>query len=145
MSAVSEIMSAGIVTADGDAGLSALDIAAKLAGNRAGAVIILEKGRPAGIITERDVLKRVSAQNKKAQDVQARSIMSSPLITVRAYDSVDTAAAAMTQNKIKRLPVVETDGSLVGMISATDIARKLGKILADDYNRFRSLRHVLDL
>lgn len=77
--------------------------------------------------------------------MQARSIMSSPLITVRAHDSVDTAAAAMTQNMIKRLPMVETDGSLAGMISATDIARKLGKILADDYNRFRSLRHVLEL
>ena len=145
MSAVSEIMSDGIVTADGDAGLSVLDIAGKLAGNRVGAVIVLEKGRPAGIITERDILKKVSAQNKRPQDVPARSIMSSPLITIRAYDSVDTAAAAMTQNRIKRLPVVETDGSLAGMISATDIARKLGKILADDYNRFRSLRHVLDL
>lgn len=108
MSAVSEIMSDGIVTADGDAGLSALDIAGKLAENRAGAVIVLEKGSPAGIRIERDILKMVSAQNKRPQGVQARRITSSPMITVRAYNSVDTVAAAMTQNRIKRLRVVET-------------------------------------
>lgn len=71
--------------------------------------------------------------------------MSSPLMTVKAYDSVDTAAQVMTKNKIKRLPVIEVDGSLVGVISATDIAKKLARILADDYNRYRSLRSALEL
>lgn len=144
MSAVSEIMSARVVTVDGDLNPSVLDIAGEMVRNKAGAVVVLEKGRPAGIITERDVLKKVSAQNKRPQDVQAKSIMSSPLITVKAYDSVDTAAAAMAENRIKRLLVVETDGSLAGMMSATDIAKKLAKVLADD-NRFRSLRPALEL
>ena len=145
VSAVSEIMSAGAITVDGGLDLSALDIAGRLAKSRTGAVVVTEKGRPAGIITERDILKKVSVQNKRPQDVPAKSIMSSPLVTVKAFDSVDTAAAAMTKNKIKRLPVLEADGSLAGMISATDIAKKLGKILADDYTRFRSLGPVMEL
>ncbi|AIF82976.1 putative signal-transduction protein containing cAMP-binding and CBS domains [Candidatus Nitrososphaera evergladensis SR1] len=145
MSAVSEIMSSKIVTVDADSDPSVLDVVEAMVKHKEGAIIILEKRRPVGIITERDVLKKVSAQNKKPKEISAKSIMSSPLITVKAYDSVDTAAQAMTKNKIKRLPVVETGGSLVGMMSATDITRRLAKILADDYSRYRSLGDALEL
>ncbi|AIC14587.1 CBS domain-containing protein [Nitrososphaera viennensis] len=145
MSAVSEIMCSKVVTIDGNSDPSVLDVVGEMVKNKTGAIIILENGKPSGIITERDILKKVSAHNKKPKDVQAKNIMSSPLITVKAYDSVDTAAKAMTKNKIKRLPILETDGSLVGMISATDIAKKLAKILADDYNRYRSLKGALEL
>jgi CBS domain-containing protein len=145
MSAVSEIMSSRFVTVDSDSDPSVLEVVGAMVAGRAGAAIVVQNGNPAGIITERDVLKKVSAHNRRPQDVPAKSIMSSPLITVRAYDSVDTAAAAMAKNRIKRLPVVESDGSLAGMLSATDIAKKLAKILADEYNRYRSLRDALEL
>ena len=145
MSAVSEIMSQKLVTVDVGANPSVLDVANIMIENKTGSVIVLVSGKPAGIITERDILKKVSARNKTAQDVLAKGIMSAPLLTVKAYDSVDTAAGVMSKNKIKRLPVVETGGSLVGMLSASDIARKLAKILADDYNRYRSLKAVLEL
>ena len=136
-------MSAGFVAVEG--GKTAGDAVASMVKNRVSAVIVMEKGRPTGIITERDVLKKVAARNKRPDDVSAQSIMSSPLITVRAIDSVDTAAAAMSKNRIKRLPVLEEDGSIAGIISTTDIAKKLAKILADDNNRYRSLRSMLDL
>jgi CBS domain-containing protein len=137
-------MSAGFVAVE--TGKMAGEAVAAMVKNRAGAVIVMdEKGRPAGIITERDVLKKVSARNKRPDEVAAESIMSSPLITVKAIDSVDTAAAAMAKNRIKRLPVVEEDGSIVGILSATDIAKKLAKILADDNSRYKSLRSMLDL
>lgn len=145
MSAVSEIMSKDIAVTELDLKPSALDVAKAMAKNRAGAAIVLKGGKPAGIITERDLLKKVSAKNKKPEDVSAESIMSSPLVTIRAFDSVDTAAEMMSKRRIKRLPVVEDDGSLAGMLSVTDFAKKLAKILADDYNRYRSLRSALDL
>lgn len=145
MSAVSEIMSEDIAVIELDLNPSALDVAKAMAKSRAGAVIVLKKGRPAGIITERDLLKKVAAKNKKPEDVSAKSVMSSPLVTIRAFDSVDTAAEIMSKHRIKRLPVVEDDGSLAGMLSVTDFAKKLAKILADDYNRYRSLRSALDL
>jgi CBS domain-containing protein len=145
MSAVSEIMSKDIAVIELDLGPTALDVAKVMAKSRAGAVIVLKKGKPAGIITERDLLKKVAARNKKPEEVGAKSVMSSPLVTVRAFDSVDTAAEIMSKRGIKRLPVVEDDGSLAGMLSVTDFAKKLAKILADDYNRYRSLRAALDL
>jgi CBS domain-containing protein len=145
MSAVSEIMSPKVISIDSESNPAVLEIVDAMIKNKAGAIIILENRRPLGIVTERDVLKKVSAHNRKPEDFDAKSIMSSPLITVKAYDSIDTAAQVMSKNKIKRLPVLETDGSIVGIISSTDIAKKLAKILTDDYNRYRSLKEVLEL
>jgi CBS domain-containing protein len=138
-------MSRGVVTVDGDSDPSALEVAGAMVKNRVGSVVVLKGERPAGIITERDILKKVVATNRKAEEVRAKTIMSSPLVTVKAYDSVETAASLMTKNRIKRLPVLEADGSLAGILSVTDIAKKLAKILADDYNRHRSLRAILEL
>ena len=143
MSAVSEIMSKGVVTVEST--VMAADAVSAMVRNRIGAVIVLQQGKPAGIITERDVLKKVSACNAIPGQVPAKDIMSSPLITVRAIDSVDTAAVAMAKNRVKRLPVIEEDGSIAGIMSVTDIAIKLAKILADDNSRYKSLRSMLDL
>jgi CBS domain-containing protein len=145
MSAVSEIMTRGAVTVKQESNPTALDVAQVMAKSRTGSVIVMREGRPAGIITERDLLKKVSAKDKKPGEIPALQIMSSPVIAVKAYDSVDTAAAVMANKKVKRLAVVEDDGSLAGVISATDIAKKLARILADDYNRYGSLKAVLEL
>jgi CBS domain-containing protein len=145
MSAVSEIMSPRVISIDSESNPAVLEIVDAMIKNKVGAIIILENRRPLGIVTERDVLKKVSGHNRKPEDIDAKSIMSSPLITVKAYDSIDTAAQVMSKNKIKRLPVLETDGSIVGIISSTDMAKKLAKILTDDYNRYRSLKEVLEL
>lgn len=145
MSAVSEIMTKGAVTVRQESNPTALDIAQVMAKNRMGSVIITSGGKPAGIITERDLLKKVSAKDGKPGEISALQIMSSPIVSVKAYDSVDTAAGLMAKNRIKRLAVVEEDGSLAGVISSTDIAKKLARILADDYNRYGSLKAVLDL
>jgi CBS domain-containing protein len=146
LSAVSEIMaSKTVVTASFRDNPSALDIAKLMAKNRVGSVIVVDGSKPAGIITERDILKKVSAENKSAQDVPARDIMSSPLVVVKAIDSIDTAAETMVRYNIKRLVVLEDDGSTAGVLSVSDIARKLAKILADDYARYQSLRAMLDL
>ena len=143
MSAVSEIMSKDVVSVESSG--TAADAVAAMVKNRVGAVIVLQKDRPAGIITERDLLKKISARGVTPEQVSAKSIMSSPLVTVRAIDSINTAAATMAKNRVKRLPVVEDDGSIAGIISVTDIAIKLAKILADDNSRYRSLRSTLDL
>jgi CBS domain-containing protein len=145
MSAVSEIMSKDIIARELNPNSSALDVAKILAKSKAGALVVLKFGKPVGVITERDLLKKVSAKNKKPEDISAKSITSSPIVTIKTFDSIDTAAKLMSKNKIKRIVVVEDDGSLAGMLSVTDFAKKLAKILADDYNRYRSLKSVLDL
>ena len=149
MSVVSEIMSKKpVVTVDvKDNNLSALHIAKLMAIHRIGSVVLVEgndKSKPVGIITERDIIKKVSAKNKSADQVSIGSIMSSPLIVIRSIDSIDTAAETMSKNKIKRLVVLEQDGSMIGVLSVSDIANKLAKIVTEDYERYRSLRGILD-
>jgi len=136
--------SKAVVTVSIEDNPSALDVAKLMAKNKVGSVVVVDS-RPVGIITERDILKKVSAENKSAQEVPARSIMSSPLVAIKAIDSIDTAAQAMVKHKVKRLVVLEEDGSVAGVLSTSDITKKLAKILADDYDRYRSLRAMLDL
>lgn len=147
MSAVSEIMSPKkLVVTNIKRNPSALDITKVMIKNRVGSVVLVDgNGKPVGIVTERDLLKKVSASNKLAKSIAAKKIMSSPVITVKAFDSIETAAAVMAKNKVKRLVVLEDDGSLAGVLSATDIARKLARILANDYSRYGHLKAILDL
>src|SRR5687768_5428781 len=99
MSAVSEIMSPKkIVAASASPGLSALDVAELMARNGVGSVVLVDgEKKPVGIVTERDILKKVSAANRLAGDVAIKDVMSSPVVTVKAYDSVETAAAMMAE------------------------------------------------
>jgi CBS domain-containing protein len=148
MSTVSEIMSKKpVVTVDINDNPSALDVAKLMVKYRIGSVVLVEgdNSKPVGIITERDIIKKVSAQNKSANQIAAGDIMSSPLVTIKSIDSIDTAAEAMAKNKIKRLVVLEHDGSMIGVLSVTNIIKKLGKITTDDYTRYRSLRNMLDM
>jgi CBS domain-containing protein len=150
MSAVSEIMSPKkIVAASVKPGLSTLDMAKLMIKNRVGSVVLMDGDeKPVGIITERDILRKVvvaAAPDKPAKDIAVQDIMSSPVIMIKAFDSIETAAAVMAKNRVKRLVVVEQDGSLAGVLSVTDIARKLARILADDYNRYGHMKAILDL
>ena len=148
MSVVSEIMpKREVVTVDINDNPSVLDVAKLMAKHRIGSVVVVEdsNNKPIGIITERDIIKKVSAQNKVADQVAVRHIMSSPLIAVKSIDSIDTAAEAMAKNKVKRLVVLEQDGKMIGVLSVSDIAKKLAKIMTNDYGRYRSLRNMLDI
>ena len=147
MSSVSEIMSFNNpYTVNAFSNKTAIDVASLMTSKRISSVIVIDKeNRPLGIITERDMVERVCLKNLNAKDVLVEDIMSSPLITIMAYDSVDTASRIMISNKIKRLAVLEADGRINGMISVTDINKHLSKILLNDYNRYRSLKKMLEM
>jgi CBS domain-containing protein len=147
MSAVSEIMpTRKVVTLRVISTPSAMDAAKLMIAEKVGSVILLGlDGAPAGIITERDILRKVTSLDKRPKEVAAQDIMSRPLVTVKTFDSIETAAALMAKNRIKRLVVLEQDGSLAGILSITDIASKLAKILTDEYNRYGQLQAILDL
>jgi len=125
---------------------TAIDAASIMVSKKISSVIVIDKeNRPLGIITERDLVKRICLKNLNSKDVLIEDIMTSPLITIMTYDSVDTASRVMVSNKIKRLAVLEADDRIVGMISVSDINKHLSKILLDDYNRYRSLKKILDM
>ncbi len=147
MSAVSEIMSPRKVVALKVLSTpTALDALRFMIKNKVGSVVVVDiDAKPIGIVTERDILKKITALGKSPKDVAVQDIMSFPVITINAIDSIDTAAAVMAKNKIKRLVVLEQDGSLAGVLSITDIARKLARILAIDYGRYGHLKAILDV
>ena len=87
-----------------------------------GCLIGVKKGKAMGILTERDVLKRVVAEGKDASKIKVRDAMTSPLVIAEPGMDLAEAVKLMFQMKIKKLPVV--DGKhLVGLVSLTDIAR----------------------
>ena len=147
MSAVSEIMSPKeVVALRIESFPSTLDAIKLMIKNKVGSVAVVDiDGKPIGIITERDILKKVAALSKSPIDIAAQDVMSFPVMTIKAYDSIETAAAVMAKNKIKRLIVLEQDGSLAGVLSVTDIARKLAKIVEAEYSHYGYLKAVLDL
>ena len=125
---------------------TAIDVASIMVSKKISSVIVIDKeNRLLGIITERDLVKRICLKNLNSKDVLIEDIMTSPLITIMTYDSVDTASRIMVSNKIKRLAVLEADDRIVGMISVSDINKHLSKILLDDYNRYRSLKKILEM
>jgi signal-transduction protein with cAMP-binding, CBS, and nucleotidyltransferase domain len=148
MSSVSEIMSQRekVVTITSDSGKTAQDVADLMVEKKVGSVIVMDKkGQCHGIITERDMVKRVCLKNIAASRIKVEEIMSSPLITIMSYDSLDTASRVMIKSKIKRIAVLEEDNRIAGLLSVTDITKHLAKILLDDYNRYRSLGFAVDL
>ena len=87
-----------------------------------GCLIVAKKGEAVGIITERDVLKRVVSQSKDPELTKVSEIMSKPLIVGGPDMYLEDAAKLMFKRNIKKLPI-RKDGQLVGLITLSDIAR----------------------
>jgi len=133
---VREIMSRPIITEDGDALI--IEIVKKMAELGIGSVVITSKGKPAGIITERDLALKTILKNKRANEVKAKEIMSSPLVTIDPEASVDEASEFAVKEHLKRLPVVE-NGVLVGIISVRNILTRKPEYVKRFYPRVRLL------
>lgn len=87
-----------------------------------GNVIVVEKQHPIGILTESDILKKVVAEGLNAKDVKVKNVMTTPLIVIDPYVSLEDAMRTMGKCNIRRLPVVE-DNKLIGVITQKDISR----------------------
>jgi len=114
-----------------------------------GCLIAIRKGKAMGIITERDLLKRVVAEAKDATNTKVKDVMSSPLVVVEPGMDLEEAVKLMFQMKIKKLPVV--DGKrLVGLVTLTDIARfqpqiiRILKQLSTSQAAPKSMKKVID-
>jgi len=104
---------------------------------KVGSVIIVEDGTPVGIITERDLVDKVVADNKSPSKIAVREIMSSPLITASPRDTLASAAKRMASLGVRRLPVVVGD-QLMGMLTENDILR-ISPLLIELTREWRSV------
>jgi CBS domain-containing protein len=116
---VKEIMTREVCTARKDDSL--LSASKRMIEFGVGSVVVIEDGKPIGIVTEKDILYKVVAKNKLPSKVKLEEIMSTPLITVKPTTSLREAADIMRKRGIRRLPVVNNNGELVGIVTDNDI------------------------
>jgi len=90
--------------------------------NEIGCLVATRKGKPVGIMTERDVLKKIVCQSKNPEQTKVSEIMSKPLIVGKVDMDWREAAKLMLDHNIKKLPILD-GGKLVGLVTLTDIAR----------------------
>jgi len=93
-----------------------------------GSIVVVKGDRPVGIITERDILRRIVEPCLAPETLRAREVMTSPIITISSTASIDEASRIMARKKIKRLLVIENE-KLVGIITFTDIVTQVPKML----------------
>lgn len=110
------------------------NLAKKMVEHGVGSAVVIENGTPVGIVTEKDLISKVVARNKVPSKVLVEEVMSQPIITIKPETSLREAARIMTKRGIRRLPVVNSSGELVGIITDNDI---LGVSL--DLGEFASL------
>ena len=121
---ISAIMSTRIVTAKTTDKMGV--VLRAMVKHKIGSVIVVNKGNPIGIITERDITTR-TAKGQNVRTMTAQKIMSKPLITVPSSEQVWEAVAEMLRKDIRKLPVMESD-KLVGMVTERDIMHWLVKV-----------------
>ena len=121
---VADIMTRKVVVTPFGKNIS--DVAKLMKKNVIGSIIVVEDkhGKHAkGIITERDIIYKIIANNKDPYTISVEDVMSSPLRVVRPETTIEDAARAMKENRIKRLPVVNDNNELVGILSEGDIMK----------------------
>jgi len=108
-------------------GASVKDALDLIVENRIGCVIITDGDDIVGIVTERDILAKVVDENISLLDTKISKIMSKNVKAISPSEKVEKASEIITENKIKRLPVVKND-KLVGIVTLTDIVASGVKI-----------------
>ena len=87
-----------------------------------GAIVVASVREPVGILTERDLMKKVVLEERDPKNTKVGEVMSKPLITIRSDASFGEATQLMQERKIRRL-LVEDDGKIVGIITQRDLER----------------------
>ena len=124
---VRDVMSSPVVTIDEDETCNRA--AASMDMKELGAVIVQNKSaKSIGIITERDLVKRVVARNLKPDTVKAKEVMTTPLVTIEPEATISDAARRMTRLDIRRLGVIYK-GNLVGIITSKDVLGVMPELL----------------
>jgi CBS domain-containing protein len=109
-----------VATTTPDKAISA--VVAELSARKIGALVVVERGRLAGIVSERDIVKALGLRGAGILDDPVSSIMTRDVVTCRESDTVNGVMTRMTRRRFRHMPVVE-DGDLVGIISIGDVVK----------------------
>jgi CBS domain-containing protein len=124
MAHVSDILDAkgrDVLRIDGSA--TVLDAVKAMVEGNVGALIVTEGGQLAGIVTERDYMRRVTLEGRDERTTPVRDIMSAPFVYVAPDVTIDECMAIMTERRFRHLPVLEDENELVGIVSIGDVVK----------------------
>ena len=97
-------------------------VATELASRRIGALVVTERNRLIGIVSERDIVKAIGFNGLEVLGDPVASIMTREVVTCREWEMINTVMARMTRRRFRHLPVVE-DGAIVGIVSIGDVVK----------------------
>ena len=119
---ISELMSKPVITCPGS---GTLDDAARLMWEfDCGIVpIVDDDGRLVGVVTDRDICMAAYTQGRLLRDIPVTVAMASRVLAVHAEDVVESAELLMHDNQVRRVPVIDSDGRPIGIVSMNDLAR----------------------
>jgi CBS domain-containing protein len=119
---IGEIMTKNVVTATTEDEVA--DLAKRMAKERISCVVVTSGRKPVGIVSERDVVRVVAERPGMLVGMRAREMMSSPVVTMKAEAPVEEARKMMIERHVRRFPIVNDEGHLVGLITQTDLLRR---------------------
>jgi CBS domain-containing protein len=122
---ISEVMTESVVSADAEASLG--DVAALMRDQNVGSVVIIDNDRPIAMITDRDIALVVGADGVDRSQ-RVKPYAAHPLVTGDTEMNVEEAAAHMVQNRVRRLPILDGDGGLAGIVTLDDLAIRTGDL-----------------
>lgn len=125
---LNDLFTRSVVTAGPDEALAG--IARRMQEHNVGTVVIVEERRPVGIITDRDLALALGAR-RLSPDVPVREVMTRHVLAVPEDMGVFTATRFIQQRKVRRLPVVDREDRLVGLVSLDDLLRWLARELSN--------------
>jgi CBS domain-containing protein len=106
------------------AGASVLEAIRQMAERHIGALLVIDDGELAGVVSERDYARKVVLLGRASNTTAVREIMSAPVITVSPGQTVDAAMRLMTTHRIRHLPVVR-EGRVLGVVSIGDLVKSV--------------------
>ena len=137
---VKEVMHRGVQWVE--PGTPVTEIARKMRDEDIGAVPVGENDRLVGMVTDRDIVCRGLAGEKICTELTARDVMTKPIIYARADEDVEDALHIMEKNQVRRLPVIDENKRLAGMLTIGDITEKAGRDLTAEVMRSVAAHHA---
>lgn len=105
------------------------DVAKRMTKDQISCVVVSEDKIPVGMVTERDLIDQVIVHKHEANTVKMESVMTHPVMTIRPDDEIVPVGELMKQRKVRRFPVVNDKGHLVGLVTETDILEGIIKLV----------------
>lgn len=137
---VKDVMHYGVTWMEPDAPIS--DVAEQMRQEDVGAIPIGENDRLIGMVTDRDIAVRGLSGKQDPLQLTARDVMSGPIIFCTANEDLDDAVRIMERKQVRRLPVIDENRRMVGMLSLGDVVAQASPSICSETLRAVSAHHA---